>query len=81
MYGAYIDETIDRGVIAMEYIEGDVLRDVWEDIADDEQEGVISQLCGHMEELRGIKAMGRRLEEQRELLIVANHLQRGDTRN
>lgn len=81
MYGAYIDETIDRGVIAMEYIEGDVPLDVWEDIADDEQEGVISQLRGHMEELRGIKAMGRRLEEQRELLIVANHLQRGDTRN
>jgi tRNA A-37 threonylcarbamoyl transferase component Bud32 len=63
VYDAYIDESIDRGVIVMEYIEGDVLREVWEDMTDDEQEGVISQLRGHMEELRGIKAMGRRLEE------------------
>ncbi|OJJ03199.1 hypothetical protein ASPVEDRAFT_134045 [Aspergillus versicolor CBS 583.65] len=55
VYDAYIDESIDRGVIVMEYIEGDVLRDVWDDMADDEQEGVISQLRGHMEELRGIK--------------------------
>ncbi|RLL93933.1 hypothetical protein CFD26_102916 [Aspergillus turcosus] len=55
VYDAYVDESIARGVIVMEYIEGDVLQDVWEDMAEEEQEGIISQLRGYMEELRSIK--------------------------
>lgn len=55
VYDEYIDDSIDRGVIVMEYIEGDVLRDVWETMTEEEQEEIISQLRGSMEELRSVK--------------------------
>lgn len=55
MYDAYVDESLERGVIVMEYIEGDVLRDVWEDMDDERRQKIISQLKGFMDELRSIK--------------------------
>lgn len=55
VYDAYTDESIERGVIVMEYIEGDVLRDVWDEMPDYEKDGIIMQLRGYMEELRSIK--------------------------
>lgn len=45
VYNAYTDESLNRGVIVMEYIEGDVLRDVWEDMDDERRQkiGVATQ--------------------------------------
>lgn len=55
VYDAYIDESLDRGVIVMEYMDGDVLGDIWDDMAEAEQEKITSQLRGYLEELRSIK--------------------------
>jgi serine/threonine protein kinase len=55
IHGAYTDQTIDRGIIVMEYIEGDVLRDVIEDMDDERRQKIISQLQEFMLELRSIK--------------------------
>ncbi|RAO69398.1 uncharacterized protein BHQ10_005410 [Talaromyces amestolkiae] len=55
VYDSYVDESINRGVIVMEYAEGDVLRDVWEDMDDEHRENIITQLKGYMDELHQIK--------------------------
>ena len=56
VYNAYVDETDSEiGTIVMEFIEGNVLRDVWEDMNSRQKESIISQLKGFMEELRAIK--------------------------
>ena len=44
VYNAYVDETIGRGVIVMEYIEGEVLRDVIKDMDDTQRQKIISEL-------------------------------------
>lgn len=44
VYSAYVDKSIDRGFIVMEYIEGDVLRDIIEDMDGDRRQKVISEL-------------------------------------
>ena len=55
VHGTYVDETINRGVMVMEYIEGDVLRDVIEDMDADRRQKIVSQLQAYMSELRSIK--------------------------
>ncbi|KAJ5800561.1 uncharacterized protein N7518_002629 [Penicillium psychrosexuale] len=55
VYNAYVDETIGRGVIVMEYIEGEVLRDVIEDMDDTRRQKIISELQKFMSELRSIE--------------------------
>lgn len=55
IYDAYVDETLDRGVIVMEYIEGDVLRDVIDDMDDAGRLKIVSDLAKYMLELRSIK--------------------------
>lgn len=55
LYGAYVDETLDRGMIVMEYIEGEVLRDVIEDMDAERRQKIVSQLQTYMYELRSIK--------------------------
>lgn len=55
VYNAYVDETIDRGVIVMEYIEGEVLRDVIQDMDDTRRQKIISELQKFMSELRSIE--------------------------
>ncbi|PWY88147.1 kinase-like protein [Aspergillus heteromorphus CBS 117.55] len=54
VYEAYVDETLNRGVLVMEYCEGDVLRDVWDDLAEEVKTGIISQLRDYLDELRSI---------------------------
>jgi hypothetical protein len=39
----------------MEYVEGDVLRDVWDKFACEQRQNIIAQLKGFMDELRCIK--------------------------
>jgi tRNA A-37 threonylcarbamoyl transferase component Bud32 len=54
VYDAYIDETDPcRYLLLMEYIEGDVLRDVWDTISLEEKEEIVGQLRGYIDELRG----------------------------
>lgn len=55
VYNAYVDETIDRGVIVMEYIEGEVLRDIIQDMDDTRRQKIISELQKFMSELRSIE--------------------------
>ncbi|KAJ5509996.1 Aminoglycoside phosphotransferase [Penicillium expansum] len=55
VYNAYVDKTIDRGVIVMEYIEGEVLRDVLQDMDDMRRQKIISELQQFMSELRSIE--------------------------
>ncbi|KAE8352789.1 kinase-like protein [Aspergillus coremiiformis] len=55
VYSAYVDESIDRGVIVMEYIEGDVLRDVIEEMDDKRRERIALELQKFMSELRSFE--------------------------
>ncbi|KAK2849614.1 hypothetical protein FQN49_005580 [Arthroderma sp. PD_2] len=55
VYDAYIDESMSRGIIVMEYIPGDVLRDVWDTLDPVKKEKIISQLRSFMEQIRAIK--------------------------
>jgi tRNA A-37 threonylcarbamoyl transferase component Bud32 len=45
----------DCGAILMKYIEGDALHDVWGNLEDTQNESIITQLMGYMEQLRAIK--------------------------
>ncbi|KAJ5738608.1 Aminoglycoside phosphotransferase [Penicillium malachiteum] len=51
----YIDESIDRGVIIMEYIEGDVLLDVINNIEYERRENIAVQLRAYMTEMRSFE--------------------------
>ncbi|OJD21633.1 hypothetical protein ACJ73_07027 [Blastomyces percursus] len=55
LYNAYVDESTSRGVIVMEYVKGDVLRDVWYKLNLAQRQRVIAQLRSYMNEVRGIK--------------------------
>ncbi|KAF2171802.1 hypothetical protein M409DRAFT_18035 [Zasmidium cellare ATCC 36951] len=55
IYNCYLVEDTQKWCILMEYAEGDVLQDVWEDIPNEWKQSIISQLKGYMEELRNIK--------------------------
>lgn len=55
VYNAYVDESTSRGVIVMEYVKGDVLRDVWDKLNLAQRQRVIAQLRSYMNEVRGIK--------------------------
>ncbi|KAJ6031550.1 Aminoglycoside phosphotransferase [Penicillium herquei] len=55
VYNAYVDESIDRGVIIMEYIEGDVLQDVIDEMDDERREKIAAQLRAYMAELRSVE--------------------------
>ncbi|WEW55870.1 hypothetical protein PRK78_001304 [Emydomyces testavorans] len=57
VYDAYIDEYANRGVVIMEYVEGDVLQDVWADLTAEQQCSIVAQLKGYMEELRTLKGI------------------------
>lgn len=55
IYDAYIGESSGRGIIIMEYVKGDVLRDVWEHLTSEQQSTILCQLERHLTELRSIK--------------------------
>jgi tRNA A-37 threonylcarbamoyl transferase component Bud32 len=56
VYDIYEDATDpQRYLLLMEYIEGDVLRDVWDTMSLEEKEEVVGQLRGYMDELRQIQ--------------------------
>lgn len=55
VYNAYVDESTDRGVIVMEYIEGDVLQDVIDEMDDDRREKIALELQKFMTELRSFE--------------------------
>ncbi|CAG8948723.1 hypothetical protein HYFRA_00001844 [Hymenoscyphus fraxineus] len=55
VFNAYIVEETNDPCILMEFVEGDVLRDVWDDMTHDEKASIVSQLKGFMDELRSIK--------------------------
>ncbi|KAK2813997.1 hypothetical protein FQN50_000401 [Emmonsiellopsis sp. PD_5] len=55
VYDAYVDESTSRGIILMEYVEGDVLRDVWDKLNPSQRSEVISQLRSFMDQLHAIK--------------------------
>ncbi|KAJ9357574.1 hypothetical protein DTO282F9_1422 [Paecilomyces variotii] len=55
VFNAYVDESLNRGVIVMEYVEGEVLRDVWDDMDDGRRKKIVQQLKGFMAQLRSIK--------------------------
>lgn len=54
VYNAYMDENSKNGYI-MEFIEGEVLRDVWDGMDSIQKGKIISQLRSFMTELRTIK--------------------------
>jgi tRNA A-37 threonylcarbamoyl transferase component Bud32 len=55
VYDVYIDETDpQKYLLLMEYIEGDVLRDVWDTMSLEEKEKLVGQLRGYVDELREI---------------------------
>ena len=55
VYDAYMDETDSRRcLLLMEYIEGDVLRDVLDTMSLEEKEDIVGQLRGYIDELRGV---------------------------
>jgi aminoglycoside phosphotransferase (APT) family kinase protein len=56
VYNAYKDETSGHTRIIMEFIEGEELEGVWDDLDDAEKKSVINQLQKYMEELRGFKS-------------------------
>ncbi|KAJ9404548.1 hypothetical protein DTO045G8_7770 [Paecilomyces variotii] len=60
VFNAYVDESLNRGVIVMEYVEGEVLRDVWDDMDDERRKKIVQQLKGFIAGLRSIK--GRLIE-------------------
>ncbi|CAG7934639.1 unnamed protein product [Penicillium olsonii] len=55
LYSADVDESIGRGMIVMEYIEGEVLRDVINDMDLERRQKIISQLQAYMSEVRSVK--------------------------
>lgn len=55
VYNAYVDEETDRGVIIMENIEGDVLKDVIEEMDPERREKILLELQKLMSELRSIE--------------------------
>ena len=55
VYNAYMDENSNNGYIIMEFIEGVVLRDVWDGMDSIQKGKIISQLRTFMTELRTIK--------------------------
>lgn len=55
VYDAYVDEVTGRGVILMEYIEGDALSDVWDSLELGPQQKIVVQLRAYMAELHSIK--------------------------
>lgn len=56
VYDAYLDqEDPEKALLVMEHIEGDVLRDVWDDMCSSQKEEVVLQLKGFLDELRSIK--------------------------
>ncbi|PGH05801.1 hypothetical protein GX51_02774 [Blastomyces parvus] len=57
VYDAYVDESSDSGVIIMDYVEGNVLRDVWDDLTGEQQSSITNQLKAYIEELRSLKGI------------------------
>jgi serine/threonine protein kinase len=56
VYDVYKDETDPENyLLLMEYVEGDVLRDVWDTMSLEEKEEIARQLRGYMDELRDIE--------------------------
>lgn len=53
---AYIQESDGRGVILMEYVDGETLGKAWAHITAEQKDHIIAQLSGYMNELRTIKA-------------------------
>lgn len=51
----YVVEETNEFCILMEFVEGDVLRDVWDDGTEEWKNSIVDQLKGYMEELRSIK--------------------------
>lgn len=56
VYDVYLDKNCsDKAFLLMEYVEGDVLRDVWDTMPSIQQQGIMSQLRDYLQELRLIK--------------------------
>ena len=56
VYDAYFDPNDStRAFLLMQYIEGEVLRDVWNSMSSIQKEGVTGQLRGYLSELRTVK--------------------------
>ncbi|KAJ5212663.1 Aminoglycoside phosphotransferase [Penicillium cinerascens] len=55
VYNAYVDESTDRGVIVLEYIDGDVFQDVIEEMDDERREKIALELQRFMTELRSFE--------------------------
>ncbi|KAF3491081.1 uncharacterized protein GIQ15_00598 [Arthroderma uncinatum] len=55
VYNVYTDEATNRGIILMEYIEGCVLQDVWDELDQEQRQNIISQLKSFIEQLRSFK--------------------------
>jgi hypothetical protein len=57
VFNAYVDASLDRGIIIMEYVEDDILRNVWEDMDDEQCQKTVQQLKDFITELRAIKGV------------------------
>lgn len=55
VFNAYTDDTTGHGYIVMEYVKGDVLRDVWDTYTAEQKSDVIGQLRGYCDQLRAIE--------------------------
>jgi aminoglycoside phosphotransferase (APT) family kinase protein len=55
VFSAYTDSATGHGYIIMEYVKGDVLRDVWDSYTAEQKADVVGQLRGYCEQLRAIK--------------------------
>ncbi|EEH36630.2 hypothetical protein PAAG_07048 [Paracoccidioides lutzii Pb01] len=42
-YDAYVDESADREVITMDYIQGNILRDAWDNPTSEQQSSILGQ--------------------------------------
>ncbi|OAX77473.1 hypothetical protein ACJ72_08229 [Emergomyces africanus] len=57
VYDAYVDESSNRGIIVMEYVEGNILRDVWDDLTGEQQSSIANQLKAYIRELQSLKGI------------------------
>lgn len=57
IYDAYLDESSGCGIIVMEYVKGDVLRDVWGHLTGEQQSTILRQLEGYLTELRSVQGL------------------------
>jgi tRNA A-37 threonylcarbamoyl transferase component Bud32 len=55
VFNAYKDDVSGHVRIVMEFVEGNVLDDVWDKFSDDQKKDVIRQLRGYLSQLRNIK--------------------------